>query len=85
MKLFLSLLATLPGLFGGAILGYIIYVPAYLILMQIKPLDAAGECARGDGLAFLSIIIGGLLGIIVLPLIIWKKYKKTTSRQTVNS
>lgn len=85
MKLFLSLLAALPGLFGGAILGYIFYVPAYLILMQVKPLDAAGECARGNGLAFLSIIIGGVLGIFVLPFIVWRKYKKLTSRQAAHS
>jgi hypothetical protein len=85
MRLFLSLLATLPGLFGGAILGYIFYVPVYFILIQVKPLDVAGECVRGNALAYLSILIGGFLGIFVLPFIVWKKYKKPTSRQAAHS
>jgi hypothetical protein len=84
MRLFLSLLATLPGLFGGAILGYTIYVPAYFILMQVKPLDEAGECVRGNALAYLSIILGAFFGIIVAPLIVWKTYKKNTSIQAAS-
>ena len=52
--------------------------------MNLKPLDVAGECARGNALAYLSIIIGGLLGIFITPLIVWKKYKKSSSIQVAN-
>jgi hypothetical protein len=56
---------VLGGAFLGAILFYFFFGLIYLAVFGNGPATSSEECATGSGLAWLSILGGGLLGAIL--------------------
>ena len=65
MKWLLSSFAGLLGALCGAIGLYLLMAPVYLAYAKLNPVDASAECARGGGIAWLAILVGALLGMVL--------------------
>lgn len=63
MKWLLAKFLGLLGALAGALSLYFLMVPVYGFYAWLNPVDASAECARGGGIAWLSILIGALLGM----------------------
>ena len=74
MRLILTALAALFGLIAGGFVAYLIYFFVYPVYANYHPLDASAECSRGNGVAYLSIFAGALLGLLFLPFKVWRHY-----------
>jgi predicted MFS family arabinose efflux permease len=74
MRLILTLFAVLFGLALGGFIAYLIYVVIYPVYASHHPLDESGECSRGNAMAYLSILIGAVLGGIYAPVKVWRNY-----------
>lgn len=59
MKAISTILAAVIGFLAGAFGGYFLYVPLYMVYERCYPLPEGEECARGNGLAYLAILLGG--------------------------
>ena len=62
MKCVFTLLASLMGLVGGALVLHFLVGPIYLAYAHFYPVDPSKECARGGGIAWLSLLVGAILG-----------------------
>ena len=60
MKVLLTILVCIISTIVGAITAYLLFCPLYLIYMKLSPLPPSEECARGNALAYLSFLVGGL-------------------------
>lgn len=65
MKWLLSIFTGLLGGVMGAFGLYWLVAPVYLAYAHFNPVNDSAECARGGGLAWLSILIGALLGTVL--------------------
>ena len=74
MRLILTLFAALLGFVLGGLIAYLIYFLIYPVYASHHPLDESGECSRGNALAYLSILIGAVLGGIFAPVKVWRHY-----------
>lgn len=64
MKWSLAILAGLIGSISGGFILYFMMAPIYLWYAWLNPVDPSTECSRGGGIAWLSILIGMLLGMV---------------------
>ena len=80
MRLLLTLFAAFLGLALGGFIAYLIYVLIYPVYASHYPLDESGECARGNALAYLSILFGAVLGGIFAPVGVWQNYRAELTR-----
>jgi len=67
-KIGLFLLGTFGGMISGAVIVYFISGAIYLMVYSGEPIDpmkASEACGRGTAVAYLSILVGALLGTVL--------------------
>lgn len=62
MKWLMLAIAVTVGAFCGATVFYLLMAPTYCFYAWLNPVDPSSECARGGGIAWLSILTGAILG-----------------------
>lgn len=77
MKEFVTLLVALAGLVAGAFIAYLLFAPIYLVYAWIFPLDPSAECGRGNALAYLSMLVGGVSGCALSATALWRHFEET--------
>jgi membrane associated rhomboid family serine protease len=82
MKWIFILLASLMGLVGGAFVSYFLVGPVYLIYAHFNPLDPSAECARGGGIAWLSLLFGAIFGAVKGATIVLRQVNETTATES---
>ncbi len=60
MKYVFTAFAALIGFLAGAFCAYLLYFLIYPVYQHSYPLNPTEECERGNGVAYLSMLIGGI-------------------------